>query len=314
MKKRFIAIALCAVMLLALAACGSGGESLTFGTGGDSGTYYAYGGTLAGYVTEHTDTSVTAVASNGSQTNIEDIASGAIQLGFVQSDVMSYAYQGTRLFEEPVTNFSTVAALYMEQVQIVTLDPEIKTVGDLAGKTVSIGAVGSGVYFNAIDVLGAYDLTEDDISPVYQNFDDSVESLQDGRIDAAFIVAGAPTTSIVQLATTQEVHLVSLDQEHIDKLIEVSPYYSAYTIGADVYGTAEDCTTVAISAVLIGRADLDPDVAYTIVYTLFQNADKISHAKAAELNLEFGASVTDVPYNEGAARYFEEQGFTVPTA
>lgn len=125
-------------------------------------------------------------------------------------------------------------------MQIVTLDPEIKTVGDLAGKTVSIGAVGSGVYFNAIDVLGAYDLTEDDISPVYQNFDDSVESLQDGRIDAAFIVAGAPTTSIVQLATTQEVHLVSLDQEHIDKLIEVSPYYSAYTISADVYGTAED--------------------------------------------------------------------------
>lgn len=118
----------------------------------------------------------------------------------------------------------------------------------------------------------------------------------------------------MQLATTQDVHLVSLDQEHIDKLIEVSPYYSAYTIGADVYGTAEDCTTVAISAVLIGRADLDPDVAYTIVYTLFQNADKISHAKAAELSLEFGASVTDVPYNEGAARYFEEQGFTVPTA
>ena len=98
-----------------------------------------------------------------------------------------------------MTGFTTLAALYMEQVQIVTLDPEIKTVGDLAGKTVSIGAVGSGVYFNAIDVLGAYDLTEDDISPVYQNFDDSVESLQDGRIDAAFIVAGAPTTSIVQL-------------------------------------------------------------------------------------------------------------------
>ena len=242
------------------------------------------------------------------------VDAGEYDLGFVQSDVMSYAYSGTNLFTEPVTGFTTLAALYMEQVQIVTLDPEIKTVGDLAGKTVSIGAVGSGVYFNAIDVLGAYDLTEDDISPVYQNFDDSVESLQDGRIDAAFIVAGAPTTSIVQLATTQEVHLVSLDQEHIDKLIEVSPYYSAYTIGADVYGAAEDCTTVAISAVLIGRADLDPDVAYTIVYTLFQNADKISHAKAAELSREFGASVTDVPYNEGAARYFEEQGFTVPTA
>ena len=210
MKKRFIAIALCAVMLLALAACGSGGESLTFGTGGDSGTYYAYGGTLAGYVTEHTDTSVTAVASNGSQTNIEDIASGAIQLGFVQSDVMSYAYQGTRLFEEPVTNFSTVAALYMEQVQIVTLNPDIKTVADLAGKNVSIGAVGSGVYFNALDVLGAYDLTEADITPQYQDFATSVDSLKDGKIDAAFIVAGAPTTAVVDLASGNDIYLVSL--------------------------------------------------------------------------------------------------------
>ena len=257
---------------------------------------------------------MTAVASNGSQTNIEDIASGAIQLGFVQSDVMSYAYQGTRLFEEPVTNFSTVAALYMEQVQIVTLNPDIKTVADLAGKNVSIGAVGSGVYFNALDVLGAYDLTEEDITPQYQDFATSVDSLKDGKIDAAFIVAGAPTTAVVDLASGNDIYLVSLDQEHIDKLIESSPYYSAYTIPADVYGTPEDCTTVAISAVLIGAADLDPDVAYTIVYTLFQNSDKISHAKAGEMSVEFGASITDLPYNEGAARYFSEMGYEVPTA
>ena len=314
MKKRFIAIALCAVMLLALAACGSGGESLTFGTGGDSGTYYAYGGTLAGYVTEHTDTSVTAVASNGSQTNIEDIASGAIQLGFVQSDVMSYAYQGTRLFEEPVTNFSTVAALYMEQVQIVTLNPDIKTVADLAGKNVSIGAVGSGVYFNALDVLGAYDLTEEDITPQYQDFATSVDSLKDGKIDAAFIVAGAPTTAVVDLASGNNIYLVSLDQEHIDKLIESSPYYSAYTITADTYGTPEDCTTVAVGAVVIAGNDVSEDAVYDFVSTIFDNKGSLGHAKEAELDLEFATSITNVPYHPGAAKYFEEQGVTVPTA
>ena len=314
MKKRFIAIALCAVMLLALAACGSGGESLTFGTGGDSGTYYAYGGTLAGYVTEHTDTSVTAVAPNGSQTNIEDIASGAIQLGFVQSDVMSYAYQGTRLFEEPVTNFSTVAALYMEQVQIVTLNPDIKTVADLAGKNVSIGAVGSGVYFNALDVLGAYDLTEEDITPQYQDFATSVDSLKDGKIDAAFIVAGAPTTAVVDLASGNDIYLVSLDQEHIDKLIESSPYYSAYTITSDVYGTPEDCTTVAVGAVVIAGNDVSEDAVYDFVSTIFDNKGSLGHAKEAELDLEFATSITNVPYHPGAAKYFEEQGVTVPTA
>ncbi len=314
MKKRLIAIALSAVMLLALAACGSGGESLTFGTGGDSGTYYAYGGTLAGYVTENTDTTVTAVASNGSQTNIEDIASGAIQLGFVQSDVMSYAYQGTRLFEESVTNFSTVAALYMEQVQIVTLNPDIKTVADLEGKTVSIGASGSGVYFNALDVLGAYGLTEEDINPQYQDFATSVDSLKDGKIDAAFIVAGAPTTAVVDLASGNDIYLVSLDQEHIDALIETSPYYSAYTITSDVYGTPEDCTTVAIAAVVIAGNDVSEDAVYDFVSTIFNNKGSLGHAKEAELDLEFATSISDVPYHPGAARYFEEQGITVPTA
>ena len=314
MKKRFIAIALCAVMLLALAACGSGGESLTFGTGGDSGTYYAYGGTLAGYVTEHTDTSVTAVASNGSQTNIEDIASGAIQLGFVQSDVMSYAYGGTRLFESPVTNFSVVAALYMEQVQIVTLNPDIKTVADLAGKSVSIGASGSGVYFIALDVLGAYGLTEEDIEPVFQDFATSVDSLKDGKIDAAFIVAGAPTTAVVDLASGNDVYLVGLDQEHIDALIETSPYYSANTIAADVYGTPEDCTTVAIAAVVIAGNDVSEDAVYDFVSTVFENKGSLGHAKEDELDLDFATSITDVPYHPGAAKYFAEKGIEVPTA
>ncbi|WP_298032866.1 TAXI family TRAP transporter solute-binding subunit [uncultured Dysosmobacter sp.] len=210
-------------------------KALTFGTGGESGTYYAFGGVLSSYVSNNSGVSVTAVTSDGSKANIEDIASGNVQLAFVQSDVMSYAYNGERLFDTAVEGFSVVANLYMEQVQIVTTNPDIKSVADLAGKKVSIGAAGSGVYFNAIDVLGAYDLTEDDIKPVFQSFGDSADSLKDGKIDAAFIVAGAPTTAIVDLATAGDVYLVSLDKEHSDSLIDSSPYYSAYTIPAGTY-------------------------------------------------------------------------------
>ena len=130
---------------------------------------------------------------------------------------------------------TTVAALYMEQVQIVTMNPDIKTVADLAGKKVSIGAAGSGVYFNAIDVLNAYDLKESDISAVYQSFGDSAESLKDGKIDAAFIVAGAPTTAITDLATAGSVYLVSLDDSHVQSLLSASPYYTAATIKAGTY-------------------------------------------------------------------------------
>jgi len=316
--KKFIVILLSLVLVLGLCACGSSGSSsdtakLQFTTGGDQGTYYAFGGVLAQKVSEVTDTSVTAITSGGSKANIEALEMNDAQLGFVQSDVMAYAYAGTRLFEEAVSSFSTVAALYMEQVQIVTLDPDIKTVADLKGKNVSIGAAGSGVYFNAIDVLGVYGLTEDDINPTYQSFGDSAEALQDGQIDAAFVVAGAPTTAITSLAATKDVYLVSLDDAHIADLTAASPYYTKYVIPADTYGMPEDATTVAVGAVVIARDDVSETDIYNFVSAIFENLDNLAHDKAKELSLDFATSVTDVPYHAGAAKYFAEQGITVPT-
>ena len=229
---------------------------------------------------------------------------------------MSYAYNGTNLFAQTgaITDFSTVAALYMEQVQIVTLDPDIKTVADLRGKTVSIGSSGSGVYYNALDILGAYGIGEDDINPTYQSFGDSVDALQDGKIDAAFVVAGAPTVAVSTLATTHDVRLVSIDDEHIDILLESSPYYSPYTISADVYGTDEDCQTVAVGAVVIARNDVSEDAVYDVVSTIFNDKDAIaqSHDKGNELDIAFASSITTVPYHPGAAKYFAEQGIEVP--
>ena len=142
--KRIIAMLLAVMMVFALCACGNGDKDkdsdvkddgkvdLTFATGGEQGTYYAFGTVLAQQVSDKTSTNVTAVVSKGSQANVEDLQANGAQLGFVQSDVMSYAYNGEKLFEgNKITDFSVVAALYMEQVQIVTLDSGIKTVADL---------------------------------------------------------------------------------------------------------------------------------------------------------------------------------------
>ena len=312
--KKIIAMILCLMMVFALCACGGAAktESLTFATGGEAGTYYAFGTVLAQHVTDKTDVDVTAIVGNGSQANVEDLDAGAVQLAFCQSDVMSYAYSGTNLFAESgaVDSFSVVAALYMEQVQIVTMNPDIKSVADLKGKSVSIGALGSGVYFNALDILGAYGITEDDIDAQYLNFADSADNLKDGKIDAAFIVAGAPTTAITDLATGGDVYLVSLDDEHIDSLIAKSPYYSKNVIGKDVYGTDDDIITVAVAAVVIARNDVSEDAVYAFVSSIFDNLDEVTaaHAKGAECSVDFAASITDVPYHPGAVKYFAEQG------
>jgi TRAP transporter TAXI family solute receptor len=290
-----------------------GGGTLKFTTGGDTGTYYGFGSVLAGQISDRTDTTVTAIVGKGSKANIELMDIDEAQLGFVQSDVMAYAYNGERLFTEEYSGFSTVAALYMEQVQIVTLNPDIKTVADLKGKNVSIGESGSGVYFNAIDVLSAYDMTEDDINPTYQGFGDSAEALQDGKIDAAFIVAGAPTTAVTSLSATRSVYLVGLDDEHIDALIAASPYYSKNVISKSAYNTPDDVTTVAVGAVIIANDSCSEGDIYNVVAGIFDSIDTLGHDKKNELSLEFATSVTSVPYHPGAAKYFAEQGIEVPT-
>ena len=325
--KKFLALILALVMALSLVACGSApaddGEGntsapakLRFVTGGESGTYYAFGSVIAQHATNNAGVDVVGLVGNGSQSNVMELLDGNAELAFCQSDVMAYAYEGTNLFEEvgAIDCFSTVAALYMEQVQIVTLDPEIKTVADLAGKKVSIGAAGSGVYFNAIDILGVYGLTEADIVPTYQGFGDSANALKDGQIDAAFVVAGAPTTAITDLATTKDVHLVALDDEHVAKLLETSPYYAKNVISADTYtGLDGDVTTVAVGAVVLAANTVSEDAVYALCADIFDNAADLvsSHAKYGELSLEYGASIASVPYHPGAAKYFAEKGFTV---
>lgn len=308
MKKLLACILCCAVAASA--------ADLKFSTGGDQGTYYGFGGVVSGKVSETTGTRVTAITSGGSRANIEAIEDGDAQLGFVQSDVMSYAYTGTNLFKDAgkVDSFSVVCALYQEQVQVVTTNPNIKTIADLKGKAVSIGAAGSGVYFNALDVLGAYGMTVNDIKPTYQSFGDSAEALQDGKIDAAFLVAGAPTTAITSLAAGKSVYLVSFDDEHVNKLIKASPYYTRTVIAKDVYNTPSDTTTVAVLAVVIAGNDVADQDVYNFCKGTYDNIASITaaHAKGKELDLKFATSITDVPYHPGAAKYFAEKGITVP--
>lgn len=334
MKKKFqalFAVALVGVLALGLAGCSSSGNDsdksggdtatqtsdLRFVTGGESGTYYAYGNVLAQYATNGDyGVSVTALSGNGSQANVQALEDDDADIAFCQSDVLAYAYQGTNLFEDAAyEDFSIVADLYQEQVQIVTCDPNIKTVADLAGKTVSVGAAGSGVYFNAIDVLAAYDLTLDDIDAKYQSFADSADSLKDNKIDAAFIVAGAPTTAITDLSTTKTAYLVSMDDEHVAKLLDASPYYAKAVISADTYGLESDVTTVSVGAVIIANNSVSEDAIYGLTKSIFEGAENNAdaHAKYKELVLEDAAAIATVPYHPGAAKYYAEQGITVET-
>lgn len=326
MKKWLTCMALVMASVIALTACSGSApqapaapapaaseDGLKFMTGGEQGTYYRFGGVLAEKIAATTGTKLNVTASAGSVENIEAIQSGDAKFALVQSDVLAYAVEGTRVFEKKADKVTAVADLYKEQIQIVTMDPNLKTVADLKGKNVSIGAEGSGVYFNAIDVLEAYGLTEKDITPSYKSFGDSVDALQSGKIDAAFVVAGAPTSAVSGLAATTDVYLIGLDDEHIDKLIAASPHYTKEVISSKTYNTSSDINTVAVGAVLVANADVSEDDVYNVVSGIYGNVAEITklHSKGAELVLENAAKVTSAPYHSGAAKFFGENGITV---
>lgn len=316
--KKILAVLLALAMILSLTACAGGSTTMTMGTGGTAGTYYGYGGILGNQIKTATGITVNVVSTDGSKANILGVDAGNYQLGTVQSDVMAYAAAGTRSFEKEgkLDTFRVIGGLYAEAVQLVTMDANIKSVADLKGKKVSIGAAGSGVYFNAIDILGAAGLTEQDIVAQYQSFADSADALKDGKIDAAFIVAGAPTPAIQELTTSSSAYLVPIDGDVAAKLMETSPYYTTYKIPAETYkGQTADVTTVTVKATLIVSTSASEEDVYNITKAIFDNKDTITaaHAKGAELSLENATQGMTAPFHAGAAKYFAEKGITVET-
>lgn len=318
LAKRIAAAAAAIGLAAALSACGSGRQRLMMGTGGTAGTYYAYGGVLAQYMTNNSNAKVLAVSTDASKANIESIHDGDYQLGFTQSDVMQYGWDGSRAFENEgaMQDFRVLGALYPETVQLITMNPDITEVSQLKGRSVSIGAPGSGVYFNALDVLGAADLTIEDIKPQYQSFEDSKEALKDGKIDAAFIVAGAPTSAITELATTNGCNLIPIAGDFQAKILKEDPYYTPLTIPAGTYpGQDEDVDTITVNATLIVDKNLDEDLVYKLTASIFDHQEEIAkeNAKGEELSVEGATAGIHVPFHKGAAKYYKEHGVDVKT-
>ncbi len=316
MKKKIAAFAAFAMIVSALAGCGGGSSSaakdLTLATGGDSGTYYAVGGVLGTTLSPKLELSnVNAVTSGASVANIQMIDLDEAQLAIVQNDVMTYAVNGTDLFEgEAYDSFSAVAALYAETCQVVATSG-ITSIDQLKGKTVSVGDAGSGTEFNARQILEAYGISFDDINVVNAGFGDSANAIKDGKIDAAFVTAGFPTTAVVELCTTVDINILEVDDAHAASLIEKYPFYTQITIPANTYSSVgEDVKTVAVQATLIASNDLSEDIVYELLKAMDENLDSLrsGHAKFEEFSIENAANGVSIDFHPGAQKYLEEKG------
>lgn len=322
MKKKWLSpLALIFALLLFLAACGgddngsSEGDSSTdpdmlqLATGGTSGTYYPLGGEMAKIISDNTDVEANAISSNASAENVLSIENGDVDIAFVQTDVVAHAVEGINAFDEPVEHVMAMGSLYPETIQIVTTDGAgIESVEDLAGKTVSVGAPGSGTFINAEQILEVHGMTMDDIDAENLDFGESTGGIQDGNIDAAFITAGTPTGAVEGLAASVDVAIVPIAQEKIDELTEAYPYYAADVIEEGTYGLTEDVNTVAVLAALAVSDSLSEDLVYEMTKAIYENAEGMAHDKSSFIKAETALDGIDIEVHPGAQKYFDEAG------
>jgi TRAP transporter TAXI family solute receptor len=311
-KTSIIFLAMMLTVVMVLAGCG-GKSTLKMATGGTTGTYYAFSGAVSQVLSSKIDNLSFDVQSTGaSKANIFLVADKEADIAIVQNDVMYYATKGIDLFAEEgaVEGFSAMAGCYAEVCQIVSKS-NITSIEELRGKRVSVGDIGSGCEFNARQILDAYGMTFDDIQVNNLSFGDSATALKDDKIDAFFCVAGAPTTAVVELATSNSINILEVDDEHADKLIADYPFYTKYNVpGGSYKGVDSDVQTVAVVATYIVSNDLDEKLVYEMTKALFENKAEIAqaHPKGAELDPEYSVSGISIPIHPGALKYYKEIG------
>lgn len=190
MKKCTFFASAAVIAALVLTGCSPAQKNYILATGGTSGTYYPFGGAIANiWNTKVENMNVTAQATGASAENLRLINKGEAEFAIVQNDVLDYAHNGTDMFEgEKLENIRTIGTLYPEVVQIAaSASSGIKNIYNMSGKRVSIGDAGSGVEFNAKQILEGYGLTFSDINRNNLSFKESADGLQNGTLDACFV-------------------------------------------------------------------------------------------------------------------------------
>lgn len=284
------------------------------GTGGTAGTYYPVGGLIANAIS--TDkVSASAVATNGSVANVNGIVGGSMESGFSQSDVATWAYTGTGVYEGrgKVDDIRAIANLYPETVHIVVKKGlNIKSVADLKGKRISVDEPGSGSLINAKAILGAYGIKDGDYKAENLKPGPAAEKLKDGGLDAFFITGGYPLAAITELATTSGVELVAIDGEPAKKILADFKFFADDQIPDGVYKDVKGVKTVSVGAQWVTSAKVSADVVYEITKALWSDKTRAlldaGHAKGKAIRKETALQGLGIPLHPGAEKFYKEAG------
>lgn len=295
----------------------SQGQQMILATGGTAGTYYPLGGAMAQIWNSKLGYNVTAQATGASVENLKLLDKKEVELALTQNDIAEYAAKGIEAFKDnPLNSARGVATLYPEVIQIIVpADSPIKSIKDLKGHKVSVGAPGSGNEANARQILETFGLTYKDIQPFYLSYAESADQFKDNHIDVIMLTTGAPNAGIQDVAAVKKIRVLGMSDEEIKALQAKYPFFSPFTLKANTYqGQTTDVNTVAVQAILVAHKDLPDDVVYNLTKTLWENQASLAqaNAKANYMDPKNPVKAITIPLHPGAVKYYKEQGINLP--
>jgi uncharacterized protein len=312
MKIRMLAAALATAAVLSAPAAHAQ-QFINVLTGGTSGVYYPLGVAIAKIYSDKIPGVKTQVqATKASVENLILLQQGRGEIAFSLGDSLKSAWDGDEEagFKSKLDKLRVIGAIYPNYIQIVaTADSGIKTLADLKGKSLSVGAPPSSTELNSRAILAAAGLSYKDLGKVeYLPFAESVDLMKNRQLGATLQSAGLGVASLKDLSTSSPITVVSVPKETVDK---IGPPFVAVVIPANTYtGQDKDVPTAAVVNYLVTSSAVSDDLAYQMTKLVYESLPELanSHAAGKEIKLENAANGSPVPLHPGAIRFYKEKG------
>ena len=303
----FVGIALCAPALAAE-------QFINVLTGGTSGVYYPLGVALGNNIGKAMPNVKTSVqATKASVENLNLLQAGRGEIAFTLGDSLSDAWTGNEEagFKTPLKKLRGIAAIYPNYIQIVArADAGIKTLADLKGKKISVGAPKSGTELNARAILSAAGISYKDFAKVeYLPFGESVELMKNRQLDVTLQSAGLGVSALRDLATSVDIIVVPIPPDVIKKTND--PAYLPATIPANTYrGQTVDVPSAAVQNYLVTYDGVSTETVYGMTKALWTGLDQLvaAHSAAKSIDPKHALEGMPVPLHPGAEKYYKEVG------
>jgi hypothetical protein len=293
-------------------------QFVSIGTGGTGGIYYPYGGGVAEIWTKYVkDVRAVAEVTGASVENVKLAHKGETVIGEVMGDVAVAGFNGLSKFKGKKHDILSMAIMYPNVLQVVTLKKSgITNIEEVKGRKISSGSPGSGTNFMAETVFKALGIPLDSYSDSRLSFTESANALRDGTIEVGVWSVGPGTSSILDLATTHDIHIIAFTPEQQQKILAANKEYSAVDLAGGVYrGVDKAVPTIGVWNVMICQKGLDTDMVYNLVKALYEHQDYLLkiHPSASYTTPENAVKYSPIPLHPGTIKYLKEKGVTVPS-